>query len=202
MVTATLDDQACSLELPADCFTVAAAASYAKRELGAAWAGACSPTCISQHGIIQFNSILGYLRNVGKYSRKCPLPACAAGNASRGCLVLCICMPPCPARCSPSASLVSCVRPAGRARPSKKRLFLSAKGWQPGGEIAADASLLAFCEDPDADAPTTDELPASLLRGGLLQLRAFTAQHAQVRLFKGEDDSLVGAQLWMMPPPC
>lgn len=135
MVTATLDDQACSLELSADCFTVAAAASYARQELGAAWAGVCSPTCISQHGIIQFNSVLGYLRNVGKYSRTCPLPACAAGNASRGCQVLCICRPPCPARCSPSASPVSCVRPAGRARPFKKRLFLSAKGWQPGGRL-------------------------------------------------------------------
>ena len=62
------------------------------------------------------------------------------------------------------------------------RLFLSAKGWQPGGSVATDASLLSL--DPvtrNGAAPITDELPASLLRCGLLKLRAFTPAHAQAR---------------------
>ncbi len=41
MVAATLDGQALSLELPADCISLAQVASYAKRDLGAAWADAC-----------------------------------------------------------------------------------------------------------------------------------------------------------------
>ncbi len=52
--------------------------------------------------------------------------------------------------------------------------------------MAEDASLLAFGESMPAAAPTADELPASLLRGGLLQLRTFSAQHAQAsRLQRG-----------------
>ena len=62
-------------------------------------------------------------------------------------------------------------------------MFLSAKGWQPGGALPDDASLLALNRGQSAAAtsPPADELPASLLRGGVLQLHAFTAKRVQAR---------------------
>lgn len=44
MVAVTLDGKARSLELPPECLSVAQAASFAKRQLGAAWADACTPS--------------------------------------------------------------------------------------------------------------------------------------------------------------
>lgn len=66
-------------------------------------------------------------------------------------------------------------------RPVRKRLFLSAKGWQPGMAVSAEAGLLAFSARHSFEGPAADELPASLLRRGLLRLQAFTAKHAQAR---------------------
>ncbi|KAI7840525.1 hypothetical protein COHA_005824 [Chlorella ohadii] len=140
MVAATLDGQACSLELPADCISLAQVASYAKRDLGAAWADACV--------LPSSEPYLQRLQCVTHFDGK---------------------------------TLSGLQNNIGGPRASKKRLFLSANGWQPGGAVAEDAGLLAFTDNPQAAAPTADELPASLLRGGLLQLRAFSAQRAQAR---------------------
>ena len=71
---------------------------------------------------------------------------------------------------------------AGGDRTSKKRLFLSAKGWQPGGTVAEDAGLLDV-SSLNGEAPLPpDELPAFMLRSGLLRLQAFTARRAQAML--------------------
>ena len=66
----------------------------------------------------------------------------------------------------------------------KKRLFLSAKGWQPGGALPDNATLLTFYNDSSAyshgqEALPAEELPASLLRGGWLQLAAFSPGRSQ-----------------------
>lgn len=74
---------------------------------------------------------------------------------------------------------------AERGYPSsRKRLFLSAKGWQPGGVVPEGASLLGFSHgDRSAGAGLpADELPACLLCGGALRLQAFTAKRAQARI--------------------
>ena len=44
-----------------------------------------------------------------------------------------------------------------------------------------NASLLAFRASSAAEALTAEELPASLLRGGLLKLRAFSSERSQAR---------------------
>jgi len=64
-------------------------------------------------------------------------------------------------------------------RTNRRRLFLSAKGWQPGGMLPEDASLLVFGGSSGKPLLPPDELPALMLRSGLLQLRAFTARQAQ-----------------------
>jgi hypothetical protein len=71
----------------------------------------------------------------------------------------------------------------GHGGPTKKRLFLSAKGWQPGGGVAEDASLLGFRQTSSGSVVSAlDELPAFLLRGSQLKLQAFSAKRAQVTI--------------------
>lgn len=70
---------------------------------------------------------------------------------------------------------------AGAAGPHKKRLFLSAKGWQPGSSVLGEgASLLCFCPSGKPGDLPADELPASLLTSGLWSVQAFTPERAQV----------------------
>lgn len=81
------------------------------------------------------------------------------------------------------ATLPACVVPhAGGGPAAKKRLFLSVKGWQPGGPVAEDAHPLSFGHGGSCDeAPTPEDLPACLLRGSHLQLQTFLAECAQAR---------------------
>jgi len=79
-------------------------------------------------------------------------------------------------RSSLSGACRPCAGFTGGDRRSKKRLFLSAKGWQRDGTVAEDASLLGFGESSRNPLLPPDELPAFMLRSGLLQLQAFTAR--------------------------
>lgn len=164
MVGITLDGEACSLELPPDCVSVAQVSSLVKRELGAAYA--CTPTRL---GIIRFeDGCLDAIR--------------ALDNGEPRHLMACLpCLRVAPAACCttlrPGCNPPLC-RFSDPDQPERKRLFLSAKSWQPDGTVSEDASLLA-CSTPGKGLVSADELPTSLLLRGFLKLQAFTAAHAQ-----------------------
>ncbi|PRW59292.1 ubiquitin domain containing [Chlorella sorokiniana] len=93
------------------------------------------------------------------------------------------------------------------AEPAKKkRLFLSAKGWESGGSVPDDSSLLAFSTNwhSDASSPAADELPVCLLRCGALQLQAFTWRSRR-KILKDAEQAIPGshfcAQLLSAPGP-
>ena len=173
MITISLDGAGCCLRLPRECCSVAAAIDYVKQQLGAVWARTSTPAGSPvPPAMCRFEgSALADLTDV------------STGEPQR-----CICaviwrrilLPP-NHTCGESLLPRCC---AERGAAAKKRLFLSPVGWQPGGAAPDDAGLLAFGAKGGAAAPAADQLPASLLRGGLLHLQAFTPEHSQASLCK------------------
>ena len=186
MITIKLDGKEDSLQLPPNCVSIAQATSYAKCKLGAGWMDARDPSPWGSTATAFAGGTLADLTNIDQSEAGVSE---LFANRFATCATNCHCWLallrssttlPCLESDAFGGSLCfACC--AGGGRPSRKRLFLSAKGWQPGGAVPEGASLLAFGRGSTDVIPSAEELPASLLLGGLLQLRAFTPGGSQAR---------------------